>query len=193
MKKPYLFILLFLMISTSLSAQSVLTKENWDEIIKPLEAEQWQDAQTLTRQYLGKIDKDEDAAAILRYMNIYSTAGLLNDGKLTKKQALALIAPFKGQSIISSWFPIKNKYGLNTVQMVNDKPDTLMITATNRQGTNIFAFIYVKPETLYSLTEWTGFDGKNCRFGGTISFLDVEGEMLPRFRIRVDNAKLQIE
>lgn len=124
-------------------------------------------------------------------MFIYSEAGLLNDQKVSKSQALKNIINFKGQLIILPGHPVALRYALNTIQLVNNKTDSLFITATNRKGTDIFCFEYVILKDKWPIDDFKNQDGKAYRLAGIIQSLNVEGNMLPRFRIIIDQGTYQ--
>lgn len=87
--------------------------------------------------------------------------------------------------------PVALKYALNTIQLVNNKTDSLFITATNRNGTDIFSFEYVVLKDKWPIDDFKNQDGKVYRLGGIIKSLTVEGNFLPRFRIIIDQGTYQ--
>lgn len=195
MMKPIILSILALLFFTVVKAQSP-TRESKDfsDLITSLQNEDWQNANKLSLACLKEVpenDKDNVDAALLRYMFIYSEAGLMNDQKVSKSQALKNIINFKGQLIILPGHPVALKYALNTIQLVNNKTDSLFITATNRNGTDIFSFEYVVLKDKWPIDDFKNQDGKVYRLGGIIKSLTVEGNFLPRFRIIIDQGTYQ--
>jgi hypothetical protein len=195
MMKPVILSLFALLFFTVVKAQSPIREsKDFSDLITSLQNEDWQNANRLSLSCLKKApenDKDNVDAALLRYMFIYSEAGLMNDQKVSKSQALKNIINFKGQLIILPGHPVALKYALNTIQLVNNKTDSLFITATNRNGTDIFSFEYVILKDKWPIDDFKNQDGKAFRLGGIIKSLTVEGNFLPRFRIIIDQGTYQ--
>jgi hypothetical protein len=194
--KPIILSILTLLFFTVVKAQSssITGSKDFKDLITSLQNEDWQNANNLSLACLKKIpenDKDNVDAALLRYMFIYSEAGLLNDQKVSKTQALKNIISFKGQLIILPGHPVALKYALNTIQLVNNNTDSLFITATNRAGTDIFSFEYVALKDKWPIDDFKNQDGKAYRLAGIIKSLTVEGNFLPRFRIIIDQGTYQ--
>ena len=83
--------LLFLAFLTSVKSQSITESKEWNTLLSDLDNEKWQDANSITAACLKKVnDTGVDAAVvpILRYMFIYSESGMMNDGKVSQKDAL---------------------------------------------------------------------------------------------------------
>jgi hypothetical protein len=187
-----LFVLLF-MISVNLKAQSITKDEEWDKLIGFLSAEQWDGANKLSLQFLKRIpdaDKDGDEAAGLRYMYILSEAGLMNKQKVTKNEAQNKVAAFAGRRVILAGHPLTLKEGFNSIHLVNDKTDTLMVAASNIKATEIFSFEYIIPKKPFPLDEFKNNEGKDYFVTGRIKPIKVEGMMFPRFKIYIDEAEL---
>jgi hypothetical protein len=195
MMKPVILSLFALLFFTVVKAQSPIREsKDFSDLITSLQNEDWQNANRLSLSCLKKApenDKDNVDAALLRYMFIYSEAGLMNDQKVSKSQALKNIINFKGQLIILPGHPVALKYALNTIQLVNNKTDSLFITATNRNGTDIFSFEYVILKDKWPIDDFKNQDGKAFRLGGIIKSLTVEGNFIPRFRIIIDQGTYQ--
>ncbi|RYU87261.1 hypothetical protein EWM62_16235 [Mucilaginibacter terrigena] len=193
MKKILALFVLLLMISINLKAQSITKDEEWDKLIGYLSAEQWDGANSLSLQFLKRIpdaDKDGDEAAGLRYMYILSEAGLMNEQKVTKNEAQKKVAAFAGRRVILAGHPLTSKEGFNSIQLVNDKTDTLMVTASNIKATQIFSFEYIIPKKAMPLDEFKNNAGKVYGVSGRIKSIKVEGTMFPRFKIYIDEAEL---
>ena len=193
MKKLLLLIPLLLFLQTT-KAQDI-TDDQWTKLITSLEHEQWKDANDLSKTYLDQIPaakQDSDAAAALRYMYLYSESGLMNLRLVTKDKALKNVAAFAGHSIILPAHPISLKNAFNSVEMVNEKTDSLFITATNKDATSIFSFEYIVVKTPFPLDDFKKNVGKFCRLKGNLKAITVEGNFLPRFRLIIDQAEWDI-
>jgi hypothetical protein len=132
-------------------------------------------------------DPEDPTAALLRTMYIHSEAGLLNAAKVTQAEAIKAVKGFTGKIIILPGHRVALKWALNTIQMVNEKTDTLFVTETNRKGTDIFAFDYVILNNKWTKDDLKANAGKIFRISGTLRSIKVEGNMFPRFRILIDH------
>jgi hypothetical protein len=196
MKKPILLLLLFFAITYNIQAQSPISQDQFSEVIIHLNNEDWEGADPLIRSSLDKIPADnidDGQAAVLRYMYIITQAGLVNLKKLSKNDALKKVKDFEGHTVQLPWNKISMKQGLNKLSLVNDRTDTLFVTHTNKKGTEIFAFVYITPENKPDLTEFKQMEGRPCRFFGKLTSINVEGSMLPRFKMFISEAELEIK
>jgi hypothetical protein len=196
MRKYTVLLLVLCGTFTKAEAQALISTAQWKILIDCLNEEKWQQAATLSNAYLLKVPKtriDEDAPAILRYMYITSEAGLMNSKQLTKEKAFKNVAGFAGHNIILPAHPIALKTAFNSIELVNDKTDTLEVTAANKIATDIFSFEYIIPERPYSLDEFKRNKDKMCRIGGRLKSIKTEGLSFPRFRIVIDRAELHFD
>ena len=179
--------------SFGLKAQSITTDEEWGKLIGFLSAEQWDGANSLSLQFLKRIpdaNKDGNEAAVLRYMYIYSEAGLMNERKVTKAEAQKKVSAHVGHRVVLASHPLTSKEGFNSIQLVNDKTDTLVVSAANRKATQIFSFEYILPKKAFPLDEFKNNEGKVYEVIGRIKSINVEGNMFPRFKIFIDEAEI---
>ncbi|MFD0765913.1 hypothetical protein ACFQZI_13710 [Mucilaginibacter lutimaris] len=193
MKKLFITLIVLLFIVSSVKSQSKYTDAEWNKLVGFLSAEQWGDANTLSLQILKRIpaaEIDSDDAAAFRYMYIYSEAGLMNERKVTKEQAQKKITPHIGHKVLLAAHPITSKQGFNSITLVNDKTDTLMVTATNKTATQIFSFEYIIPKKRFPLDEFKNNEGKFYGVIGRIKSIKAGGDMFPRFQIYVDEAEM---
>ena len=194
MKKPILLLLLLFAVFKNVKAQELVSSEQFQKLIGYLNDENWKDAADLSETYLKAIPGDKidwDAAAIVRYMYLTSESGLMNSGGITQQEALKKVSRFAGHTIIFPWRSVTVAFGMNKIMPHNDKADTLMVTATNRKATSIFAFEYIVPVPGISLDDLKSFAGKSCRVNGTLKSVSVEGHILPRYRLLIDKASLK--
>jgi hypothetical protein len=126
---------------------------------------------------------------MLRYMVIYSESGLLNMGQVTKEQALEKVKQYAGHTITLPAHPVILKFGFNSIEMVNDRTDTLSVCASNLKATNIHCFEYVILKDKWPEDDFKQNDGKMFRLSGNLKSISVEGNVLPRFRLIIDNGE----
>ena len=173
------------------NAQSITETPEWSNLIKALDNEQWADADKLSLELLKKAPDNgpnDPMVAVLRYMYIHAEAGLMNDGKLTQDQALKDVIAFKDKMVVLPGHPIAVKHAFNSIQMVNEKTDSLYIAATNSNATSIFSFEYIILKDKWPVEDFKSREGKVFILGGHIQSITVEGNILPRFRIIIDQA-----
>ncbi|HEY9000421.1 MAG TPA: hypothetical protein VIM89_03635 [Mucilaginibacter sp.] len=171
MKKIILLFILLPGFLLNVHAQSLTETKEWDNLIQSLQDEKWKDANDLSTSLLNKTpknDPDDNIAALLRYMYIYSEAGLLNAHKFTQKEALKNVIGFTGKRIILPAHPVALKNAFNSIQMVNEKTDSLFITATNSDATQIFSFEYIILNSKWSTDDFKNNNGKFYRLTGII-------------------------
>lgn len=188
MKKIILLLSLSVLILNG-HAQSLTHSSEWRELVTNLQNENWQNANPLSLQLLNKTPDDEEnnvGVALLRYMYIRSEAGLLSLNKVTKDEAIKAVTGFTGKWILLPAHPISLKLDFNSIRMHNEKTDSLFITATNKAATSIYSFEYIILQDKWPTADFRNNAGKIYRLGGILKSISVEGNMMPRFRIIID-------
>ena len=194
MKKNILTLLFAIAFLSNVRGQSLMESQEWRDLINNLQTENWKEANTKSLSFLNKMPNaapDDPTAALLRTMYIHSEAGLLNSGDLTQDEAIKAVKGFTGKMIILPAHRVALKWALNTIQMVNEKTDTLFVTETNRRGTDIFDFDYIILDNKWSVEDFKNRDGEFYSIGGIIKSIVVEGHVLPRFRIIIERGMYQ--
>jgi len=128
---------------------------------------------------------------VLRYMYIFSVSGLMNEGLLTKDQALQNIKFLEGKDMILASHPFHLNCTLNCTQISEDRKDTFRTCVTNNDGTQIFSFEYIEikdgiKETVDQL------EGKIIHIKANLSEVSVEGTILPIFRLNFSNGEYML-
>jgi hypothetical protein len=196
MKKIVFALMLLFTLTSAANAQSLITDSDWEKVIAYLKNEDWGKANQLSKVYLEKIPKDQansDEAAILRYMYALSESGLMNAGKITQDQALKNVKDFVGLNIILPGHPITLKTGFNSLEMANDKPDTLLVTATNKAADEILCFEYIVLDKPFTMAEFKDNEGKVCRVRGRLKSIRVDGHSFPRYRMIIDQGATTLD
>ena len=189
-------LILVALISTAVvNAQAITQTPEWTQLLNALQNENWQEANDLSNQCLKKAmiaEPEDNMPAVLRYMVILSESGLMNDGKISQEKALSDVKGFEGKPIVLPGHPITAKLAFNSVNMVNGKTDSLYVPAGNKNKTEIFAFEYIALSEKWPVEDFKASVGKVCRLSGTLSSITVEGHLLPRFRIIINDAQYDI-
>ena len=191
--KYIISLLLVLVCLASAKAQSITETKDWADMITSLQNENWQNANKLSIVCLKMVPKsaEEDfEASLLRYIFIYSEAGLMNLNKVSQAQALKAVKDFAGHQIVLPAHPVTLKNAFNSIAMKNDSTtDTLSICATNSAATDIFSFEYITMKEKWPIEDFKNAVGKNYRLSGLLKSISVEGHMFPRFRIIIDDGE----
>ena len=122
---------------------------------------------------------------------IYSTAGLLNEQKLTKENALSRVLNLKGEEMIMPAHPFNSKCFVNCTQFTEEYENTFFTGVNNSSGTQIFSFEYVTIESGIEETE-KELTGKFIILEGRLEKVSVEGNILPRFKLNFIEGKYQV-
>lgn len=161
-----------------------------------LKQENWQAANDMSLAMLNKVARDNqnDDAALLRYLYIYSEAGLMTLNELPKSEEIKKVIGFTGQRVILPPRPISLIRDYNSIRMVHGKTDSLSTTVVNKNGTSIFSFEYFIPGKPWPVEDFKKNAGKLCTIEGTIRSISVEGEdIFPNFRIILDHCVAKME
>jgi len=142
--KKFILILTFFISASGIFCQKV-SYEDFKSLIPYLQTENWKRAYKTSSKLLLSADNDtSDLKGIILYMNIYSAAGLVTQGKMTYKELEKNIMKFQGQKIVMPSHPISNNDGsLNCLKFsVTDSTNEASTATTNKGGLNILCFEY---------------------------------------------------
>ncbi len=184
------FWLLLLLSIYSLSGYSqTITAENFevnfDTLLANMDKENWVLTEKLSSDLLRYADPKPNLdleAKGLRYMYIYSVAGLLNEKKLSNEKALEKIKPLKGKEMIMRVLPFNSNCYINCVHLDKDRKDTFFSGVNNSNGTQIFSFEYVTIKNGISESE-AELEGKYISLRGRLDEIAVAGVTLPHFKL----------
>ena len=191
----YIFFIFFIVFITKANAQR-LTEKDWNILIEYLDSEDWENSSKISGIYLGMMQDDTafvNEAAILRYMFITSLAGLMNNKKLTKDEAIKKVNDMEGYPIFSPVRPVKKKAGFNSFYLGEGSDSTIHCTNSNKKNTAIFSFDVVYLSKKITGTELDKHEGQPARVGGYIEKISIEGISLPRFRLIIKEGFIEFE
>jgi hypothetical protein len=164
-------------------------EDNYNLLMENLSSENWTKSEKLTKElldYVEPIDSMQTEKKVLRYIYIYATAGLLNEKKLTKNEALNKVKFLQSKEMIMPTHPFNSKCYVNCTNLNEDETNTFFTGVNNAKGTQIFSFEYVKIENGIKEPK-SELEGKNITLKGELNEITVEGNMLPRFRLKFIN------
>ncbi|HLV50461.1 MAG TPA: hypothetical protein VKY44_00735 [Flavobacterium sp.] len=195
MKKIQLIILFITGLSFGQTTLEARFENNYNLLLNNLTNQNWTKSEQLAKELLEiaePIDSMQTEKKVLRYIYIYSTAGLLNEKKLTKNEALEKVKFLQSKEMIMPAHPFNSNCYINCTHLAEDQPDTFFSGVNNADGTQIFSFEYVKIENGIKESK-TELEGKYITLKGTLNEISIEGNMLPRFKLKFVKGEYQIE
>jgi len=191
--------LLLIILSTSFcfgqKNSTLKFEDNYNLLIENLSNENWVKSEQLAKELLQiaePVDSMQTEKKVLRYIYIYSTAGLLNEKKLTKEEALEKVKFLKGKEMIMPAHPFKSNCHVNCTHFTEELPNTFFSVVNNAQGTQIFSFEYVTIENGIKETQ-SELEGKYVALSGVLNEIKVEGNMLLRFKLKFIKGDYKIQ
>jgi hypothetical protein len=181
---------LTLLAGLSLTYGQTITYEDFKSLIPYLKTEDWKSAFKKSSKLLNAAEQDSsDFRAIIVYINIFSAAGMVTEGKMTYKELEKNVMKFRGQKIIMSAHPLSARDGsLNSVKFsTTDTTNEAFISAANLKGTNILCFekFYLKDKI-----NPADFGNSLVRCGGTLDKIEINPNksMIWILRLTIKNA-----
>jgi hypothetical protein len=163
---------MFVFLITGIYSQTI-TYDDFKGLIPYLRAEKWKSAYKESSKLLKSADKDtSDLKGIVVYINIFSAAGMVSEGKMSYKDLEEKVMPFQGQKVVMPGHPLSSRPGsLNTLSFsISDSTNTAFTSSTNHLGTNILCF-----EKFYLKEKINPDDFKNAmvRCGGILEKIEL--------------------
>jgi hypothetical protein len=193
MKKILLIAFIFYLDPIHSFSQSI-TEQEWNSLVQFLDNEKWDSSANISWRFLKRIEKDTNyitGAAILRYMHITSLAGMMNDDrKLSQEDAIKKVKGFEGLPVMLPVRMLSKKMGFNYYNYNDESDSTLHCTNSNKKNIAIFSFDKI---TLAEPLDKAKYEGKYARVGGYLKEITVEGLSLPRFRLIIVDAFIELD
>lgn len=159
------------------AATPVLTEipaAEWSAITAALAKEDWAQAALLSSAALGKvkIENEKRQIAQLRYFYLFALAGKAAEGKTTYAELEKIADSFIGKEFLmpSRQFLADCTKKVNYICAAKDDENTLRVTATNKSGSAIHSFEYVKLDEKANVE---ANDGKSAFVGGTLEQTEI--------------------
>ena len=192
------YIILFLLINSSCFSQKNDLKhfeKNYNQLVEYLSSENWPKAEKLSKQLLETVeavDSMQTEKMVLRYIYVYANAGLLNQKKISKDQALKNVGFLQSTEMILPAHPFNSACYVNCTHLAEDSANTFFTGVNNAAGTQIFSFEYVQIENGIKESK-KELEGKYVTLKGVLDEISVEGNMFPRFKLRFSHGDYRIE
>ncbi|MGI8494565.1 MAG: hypothetical protein ACR2L1_04530, partial [Pyrinomonadaceae bacterium] len=152
-----------------------IPETEWKLLVAALEAEDWTRASTLASAAIGRLNTDNDKKQLvrLRYFYLYALAGKAAGGKMTYTELEKITALFIGKEFLmpSRDFLSDCTQKVNYICPVIANETVLRVTATNKSGTEIHSFEYVK---LGEKFDFAANEGKTAFLGGTLQEAEIK-------------------
>lgn len=195
--RKLIFLLLLVILGFKLNAQIPQNEFErlYNQLMEHLSNENWSRADSLTTillTNLHKVDSMEHEKQVLRYISIYSTAGLMNENLINKDDAIKKVTQYKGLRLVMPAHPLNNKCYVNCTHLDSDIKNTFFSAVNNAHGTQIFSFEYVKMKEPIDEKYIKTIEGKNIALSGLLESIAVEGNMLPRFKMHFTDGEMEI-
>ncbi len=166
----------------------------YNQLLELLTQENWTKSEQLTKKlmaYAEPVDSLDTEKKVLRYMYIYSTAGLLSERKISKEQALANVKFLKSKEMIMPAHPFNSNCHVNCTHLQEDDKNTFFTGVNNAKGTQIFTFEYVKIKNGIKESA-ADLEGKLITLTGELKETAVEGNLFPRFKLHFVNGRYSV-
>lgn len=152
-----------------------ISAAEWNSLVAALEGEEWTRASSLASAAIAKLklDNDKKQLARLRYFYLYALAGKAASGKMTYSELEKIVDGFIGQEFLmpSREFLSDCSQKVNYICPVKADDTTLRVTATNKSGTEIHSFEYVK---LNEKIDFAAHAGKSAFLGGVLREAEIK-------------------
>jgi hypothetical protein len=186
MKKIILITLIITNFCFGQKIDSKLFEDKYNLLIENLSKEDWTKSEKLAKELLNVVEPNDSMQTekkVLRYIYIYSTAGLLNEKKVSKNEALEKVKFLQSKEMIMPTHPFNSKSYINSTHLKENEANTFFTGVNNAEGTQIFSFEYVKIENGIKESQ-NELEGKNITLKGELNEIAVEGNILPRFKLK---------
>jgi hypothetical protein len=149
MKIRFLFLVTFFITNVCFGQKidGIFFEDNYNLLMENLSSENWSRSEELTQKLLESvepIDSMQTEKRVLRYIYLYSIAGLLNENNLTKDDTLKKVKFLKSKEMIMPSHPFNSKCYVNCAQFVEDKANTFFTGVNNAKVLKFFHLSMLK-------------------------------------------------
>ena len=135
-------------------ARAEVTDTQWKALLKAASDEDWNEGFDLARQYLQQLDGSDERLPRLRYIYLYTAAGKVSEGSMSYDRLPEITKNVVGKQIVLPYRQISTapKPGdLNFIVEPKESKGQLFVAATNKAGTTIHDFEYIKLKDAFDL------------------------------------------
>lgn len=168
--------------------------ELYGPVIDALEQHDWARLDKHCTQLIKEVKSPDfaDLVSVVSYMHIHAISALMNERKISQKEAMKKVKVYKGKILIMPGHPFKEKCMFNCLYPTTEDVKVLHCTSSDEQGTLIYSFEYYEMDEALSESFLTENEGKVMKIRARLKEIEVSGQMLPRFGMRFDKVEFQI-
>jgi hypothetical protein len=194
MKNCLIIILLTL---ATYSNSKTITKDEivntYNEIIKNINKKEWTISNELTRELLttfneiGSFNKEEK---ILKYIYIYTTAGMINEKKITNEEAIKKLECLKGHKMELPALPFKKRGTANYIK--KDKCDSTFVSiikSSEKSRVSTYEYVHIKRGIKEKTKE---LEGDLIVLEGVLREIIIEGKKYPKLKLKFGDGEYKI-
>jgi hypothetical protein len=137
--KQNLVLIITLFFSINYYSQNITNENfeaNFNDLSENLYKEKWKIAEKLSTdllEFAETIETMKTEREVLRYMKIYTVAGLLNEKSITKAEALEKTEYLKGKEMIMPAHPFNSKCFVNCTHLSENEENTFFSGVNNQK------------------------------------------------------------
>lgn len=149
-------------------ARGEVTDTQWETLLTAAGNEDWNQGFDLAAKYLKELKESDARLPRLRYIFLYTAAGKVSEGKMSYDDLPTITKDLIGKEIVLPYRQIATnpKPGdLNFILKPKDADGQLFVAATNKAGTTIHDFEYIKLKDGFDLE---GHDEQYASISGVI-------------------------
>ncbi|PWU03770.1 MAG: hypothetical protein C5B53_00060 [Candidatus Melainabacteria bacterium] len=147
-----------------------VTDTQWETLLNATGNEDWNQGFDLAAKYLKELKESDDRLPRLRYIFLYTAAGKVSEGKMSYDQLSAITKDLVGKEIVLPYrqIAVAPKPGdLNFICEPKDTKGQLFVAATNKAGTTIHDFEFIKLKNVFKL------EGHDAEFASIFGVIDA--------------------
>jgi hypothetical protein len=170
--KKIILTLALLVFAVASFAQKI-TEEQFKELVRLLDKEDWKTVYQNSGQLLKNAKDDDELKPMVTYMHLLSAAGSVTIDQMSFSELKKIVAKFNGQKILMAAHTIaksENDTMNKTLIEQTPKGSTGFTTATNSKGVNILCFEHF---SFKEKVEAKDFENAFAMCGGVIESIEV--------------------
>jgi len=172
-----------------------VTEAQWEALLKAVGGEDWNQGFDLVEKYMKETKEGDVRLPKLRYVLLFTAAGKVSEGKMSYDRLSEITKDMVGKEIIFPYRQIDTdpKPGdLNFILQPKDANRDLFVAATNKAGTTIHDFEYIKLKDDFKVE---GHDGQYASIFGVIDAIkpNPNKSLAIVLRIYISNGSVKLK
>jgi hypothetical protein len=168
--------------------------ELYNPVIDALEKHDWASLDKHCTKLIKEVKSPDyaDLISVVSYMHLHAISALMNERKISQKEAIKKAKWYKGKVLIMPGHPFKEKCMFNCLYPTKENAKVLHCTSSDEKGTLIYSFEYYEMDEALSDSFLKENEGKIMKIRARLKEIEVNGQMLPRFNMRFDEVEYLI-